>query len=248
MTPKKSQNVIQNHGEDKAPKVFWHFRKRRDRATISPLKKTENISPQEDKEMDVVSKSVDCIANPPEDNAPVVSKNTKQHRKISTRPHAVRFAEENLVHCFEPADLKDSNLLWYTRQELAAMNEYNKSVVAAKLSSQSSDPDSWFRTVLQVYRAFRSNCSKSEVLAILSTCNIYFDENTIGMVNAAIPVIARDFQVRREHLIARVKYYQSNSKLDKRTRAKLISDTSHLASHVSRSLAVFMAHLIVGDE
>ena len=241
--PKKSHDVIHNNREVKTPVAFWHFRKRRERTRKTPPgERMERILSQTDPGiLEVISKGLYCVADLREENVLVQS-------NISTPPRAVRFAREPTVHFFEPADQKHSNLLWYTRQEILAMDEYNKKVVAAKLSSQSSDPDSWFKTVLQVYRAFRRNCSTSELSAILSTCNVYFDEHTIGMVDAAIPIIARDFQVRRRYLMAHVVRYQGNSSLSAHTRAKLISDASHVTSHVSRSLAVFMAHLIVGDE
>ena len=173
--------------------------------------------------------------------------NGKQSQ-ITSRPRVVRFGEENLVYHFEPVDRKDTNHVWYTTRELSAMKKYNTSLDAAKLKRQSSDPNSWSNGVLQVYRAFRSNCSKSDLSVILSSSNIYFDEHTIGLVEAAIPVISRDYRVRRRYLMTRVAYYQSKSRLDEKSRAMLIGETSILTSHVSRSFAVFTAHLLAGDE
>ena len=240
--PKKSHDVIHNNREVKAPVAFWHFRKRRERTRETPGEGVERIPSLMDAGiLRGASKSLHRVAGLREDDVLVQS-------NISTRPRAVRFARETTVHFFEPADKKHSNLLWYTGQEILAMDEYNKKLVAAKLSSQSSDPDSWSKRVLQVYRAFRRNCSTSELSAILSTCNIYFDEHTIGMVDAAIPIIARDFQVRRRYLMAHVVQYQGNPSLSAHARAKLISDASHATSHVSRSFAVFTAHLIDGEE
>lgn len=158
----------------------------------------------------------------------------------------VTFAGRDEVHRYAGVRPEDHPLVWYTPEELSVIQAHT-AWLAAELISQSVDPNSWPKAVLRVYRAFRANCSRSELLVILSSSNVYFDEHTIGLENAAIPVIGRDFLVRRRHMLAHVHRYQEMSLPDENMRAKLISDVSTSASHVSRSFAVLMAHLVADE-
>ena len=163
----------------------------------------------------------------------------KRRRKVS-------FAESSQFHVYDGVGEDERDLVWYTPTELTAANQHTASLVTA-LIRDSADPNSWSSSVLRVYRAFRANCSKSDLMEVLSSSNVYSDEHTIGLEGLAIPVICRDFSVRRRHLMEHIQRYQNMSLPDKAIREKLICDVSTSTSHVARSFAILMAHLIIEE-
>mmetsp|Transcript_9578 Transcript_9578/g.18454 ORF Transcript_9578/g.18454 Transcript_9578/m.18454 type:complete len:203 (+) Transcript_9578:65-673(+) len=183
-------------------------------------------------------------------NHPSYQSTVDDPEEVSTCPEKrrcrVSFAESSQVHQYEGVREDERDLVWFTPEELTAANQHTASLVAA-LIRDSVNPNSWSSSVLRMYRAFRANCSKPELMEILSSSNVYFDEHTIGLEGLAIPVICRDFSVRRRHLMDHVQRYQNMSLPDDATREKLICNVSTSTSHVSRSFAILMAHLIIEE-
>ena len=162
----------------------------------------------------------------------------KMIRKSKQR---VRFVDdEPNVHVIERVAQEDFSVVWFSSQDLSAFLLHTCEL-AALLDEDGKG--SWCPAVLSVYRAFRANVSKSELLVVLAAAQADFDETTIGLEDLAVPAIKRDFHLRRRHLMKQVHRFQTMS-LSSAKREHLIAETSRLASLVDRSFAIYTAHVL----
>lgn len=189
----------------------------------------------------------------------VATKATTETTAIPTGVHSsdrrrrVRFAEQQLVHTFERVAAEEQGLVWYTSAHYKMFRQQTKWLAARLQANQQlliDDPDSWSQTLLRVYRAFRNDtCSKQELLKILDFNNdVELDEYTLGLEELAIPAIARDFVLRRQHLLAQVQRLQQQFAADPAVQSQMIRDTSRLTSRVSRLFAGYVAQMVVQED
>ena len=191
---------------------------------------------------------------------------TSGSRTGNHRRHRVHFAnqEPQHVYCYPGATFQEHDLVWFNPRELASF-QLDALAKATRFASQQQrqqvlqDPNkdsnnqnaSWAESVLRVYRACRGGCSKQEFMMILAaatkSCN-HLNE-TLGIHDLAIPVINRDYMVRRRYLMAQMHRIQSipTQQLPDAKRTQLLSEASCQTSRCARSFAVYLAFVNAED-
>lgn len=165
----------------------------------------------------------------------------------------VRFSDLVTVRTIERVARHEKSNIWYTLANLKTFRQ-EAQYQALRLHTKEKiygDDSSVGETLLRVYTGFRSTVKKSEMIQVLESSHHIqnLDDEYAGQISIAIPAIANDYRVRRNHLIQTMRLYQcATTGTNDDTRAEIIRQTSRLTSRVSRWFARYVAHLMWEQE
>lgn len=172
-------------------------------------------------------------------NIPPTSPRSRRRR----RPR-VHFHQVAKVYTVPRVNEDQVENVWYSSDDLNSFHEQAQELVDFERQKKENP---WAEGLLQVYCLFRGQVSREHLNMILQSRSIQIDESNAGLEEAAIPEIAEDFQLRRQHLMEQVRRLQGLA-IEEHIRAQMICDTSCLTSRVSRLFAGYVAHVAMQND
>lgn len=131
---------------------------------------------------------------------------SKCEASTTRRLRTVRFADNDSNQCYPitQSTAQEMSHLWYTHKDYDAFRKamYSQIVHLRQAEMHSIDPNSLPRSLTRIYLALE-RCVNVDEIAHLLTINppIRLDEHTVGLTDHLVPILSRDFQTKRKHLV-----------------------------------------------
>ena len=153
----------------------------------------------------------------------------------------VHFREDlNVSYANHVQTREDVTDQWYSAPDLVKFRRDARDNIVALRGAErlSNDPESWAKSLLQVYQVFCAANTPADLETLMPRAPRFtLSTHTIGMEKRAILAIARDSTARREQIHSMILHWQSAPLYNDDLRSQMMREASCVVSRPSRLYA-----------
>ena len=178
---------------------------------------------------------------------PEVSGNKEPGPVTPVATRTVRFApKKSNTYYLNPITLDESELdrRWYSKLEIDAFFHEMAAVMKdIQIRAREAGPFHWTKALVHIHKSFSAPAASQRTLLTLMEGRFEIEDECLGLEVRGIPELNEAFQVQRQDLLGRIRYWQERGsrKLTGEQVADLIREASTQSSKSSTGYAHYIA-------